>query len=89
MALTPVCPRRKGIGDAAARRVLSVADTDELVNVEELSLEAGRQYLDREARRLVEMSGDEFRAKWPAGADAGGEEDTTSLYLAALLPLAE
>ena len=55
-----------------------------------LSREEGRELFDRQARRYLDMSGDEFLAKWDAG-EFGDPDDRTKnppgvMRLAMLLP---
>ncbi len=64
------------------------ARTDE--NVRELSREEGRALFDRQVRRYLDMSGEEFLRKWDAG-EFGDPDDRTKnppgvMQLAMLLP---
>lgn len=59
-------------------------------NVRELSREEGRELFDRQARRYLDMSGDEFLKKWDAG-EFGDPDDRTKnppgvMKMAMLLP---
>lgn len=58
--------------------------------VRELSREEGRQLFDRQARRYLGISGEEFLKKWDAG-EYGDPDDRTKnppgvMQLAMLLP---
>jgi hypothetical protein len=58
--------------------------------VRELSREEGRRLFDRQARRYLGISGEEFLEKWDAG-DYGDPDDRTKnppgvMQLAMLLP---
>lgn len=58
--------------------------------VRELSREEGRQLFDRQARRYLGISGEEFLKKWDAG-EYGDPDDRTQnppgvMQLAMLLP---
>lgn len=66
------------------------ATTQENGKVRELSREEGRQLFDRQARRYLGISGDEFLEKWDAG-EYGDPDDRTKnppgvMQLAMLLP---
>ncbi|MBA2693980.1 MAG: hypothetical protein H0U65_16055 [Rubrobacter sp.] len=59
-------------------------------SIRELSREEGRELFDRQARRYLDMSGDEFLRKWDAG-EFGDPDDRTKnppgvMELAMLLP---
>jgi len=60
------------------------------VDTRELSREEGRGLFDRQARRYLDMSGDEFLSKWDDG-EFGDPDDRTKnppgvMLLAMLLP---
>jgi hypothetical protein len=61
-------------------------------NVRELSREEGRELFDRQARRYLDMSGDEFLFKWDAGAFGDPDDRTKNppgvMRMAMLLPFA-
>lgn len=59
-------------------------------NVRELSREEGWELFDRQARRYLDMSGEEFLKKWDAG-EFGDPDDRTKnppgvMKMAMLLP---
>lgn len=61
------------------------ATDDPVCDVEEISLEEGRELLDRAARRDLNMSGDEFVHAWDNGLIT--EPDSLRVQqVAALLP---
>lgn len=62
-----------------------MAASDQTTNVQELDAEEGRSLLDRQARRYLDMSGDEFARAWEAGEFAD-REDTALVRVAILLP---
>ncbi len=62
--------------------------TTETDNIRELSPEQGRELVDKEARRRLGMSGDEFIAAWKEGRFAGPER-TDVMEVAMLLPLVD
>lgn len=56
--------------------------------IRELSPDEGRALFDREARRVLNMSGDEFIAAWDAGRYDENPDQPDVMYLAMLLPFA-
>jgi hypothetical protein len=56
--------------------------------IQELSLEEGRALLDRQARRYLNISGEEFVQQWHAGAFDDNPDSPEIMRLAMLLPLA-
>ncbi|BCB81332.1 hypothetical protein GCM10022251_61810 [Phytohabitans flavus] len=59
--------------------------TDPAATVDEMTPEEQRALLEREARRNLNMSADEFAAKWRAG-EFQGNEDPKVTQVAMLLP---
>jgi hypothetical protein len=57
-------------------------------NIRELSDEEGRELFDRQARRYLNMSGEEFIRRWDAGEFDEGPENPAVVRLAMLLPFA-
>ena len=55
--------------------------------VRELEAAEGAELLDRQARKYLGMSGDEFAAKWRAG-ELDPDADPAVMRVAMLLPLA-
>ncbi len=58
-------------------------------NIQELSNEEGRELFDRQARRYLNMSGDEFIRRWEAGEFNDGPENPAVVRLVMLLPFAQ
>ncbi len=57
------------------------------ISVVELTAEEGKKLLDRQARRYFQISGDEFIAKWEAGAfDDEDDERPEVMRVAMLIP---
>lgn len=57
------------------------------VEVVEATPEEGRALLDRAAREVLRISGDEFMAKWDAG-EYEGSDDPAITRVAMLIPFA-
>jgi hypothetical protein len=57
-------------------------------HIRELTREEGRALLDREARRYLGMSGDEFIEAWESGKFADNPDQSDVMYVALLLPFA-
>ncbi len=72
-----------------AHRVRIVVHMGELGTVESRAVNQaeGREILDRAAHRLLDMSGDDFTARWNAG-DIEGMDHTAAMKVAMLIPLA-
>jgi hypothetical protein len=60
--------------------------TEGTVEIRELGTEQGRELLDRQARRYLGMSGEEFIAAWDAGEFNGESETPEVARVAMLLP---
>ena len=54
----------------------------------EVDYSEGAAILDRAARRKLQMSGEEFIARWDAGDLGGDEENVAAQEVAMLLPMA-
>ena len=54
--------------------------------IKELSLEEGRKLLDKQARRYLNMSGDDFIKKWEAGEFDDNPDRPEVMEVAMLLP---
>jgi hypothetical protein len=54
--------------------------------IKELSLEEGRRLLDKQARRYLNMSGDEFIKKWESGEFDDDPDRPEVMEVAMLLP---
>jgi hypothetical protein len=65
-----------------------MATTVEKVKCQEVSLEEGRAILDRQARRCLNMSGDEFARAWDAGEFDDDPDRPEVIDVAMLLPFA-
>jgi len=59
---------------------------DKIPKVRELSPEESAAEFDRQARRRLHMSGEEFLRKWDAG-EFPNTEDFAVSYVASLIPL--
>lgn len=55
--------------------------------IRELSVEEGERLLDRQSRRYLDMSGEEFARKWRAG-EIEADSRPEVMRVAMLLPLA-
>lgn len=60
-------------------------ETDPAANVDELTTEQQRDLLDREARRNLGISGEEFESRWTSG-EFRGNDDPKVTQVAMLLP---
>ena len=58
-------------------------------NIEELTIEEGRNLLDKQARRYLNMSGGEFIKKWEAGEFGGDSDRPEVMRLVMLIPFAK
>jgi hypothetical protein len=58
-------------------------------HIRELTREEGRALLDREARRYLDMSAEEFIRAWEAGKFDDDPDRPDVMYVAMLLPLAQ
>ena len=58
-----------------------------VVETEEVDREEGAEIVDAAARRLLDISGDEFMTKWDAGEGIEGDH-VSVMKVAMLLPLA-
>ena len=56
--------------------------------VETLTVDAGRELLDREARKYLGISGAEFLAAWDKGAYKGKADTPEVMRLVELIPFA-
>lgn len=63
----------------------TVAERSSAPQARELTAEEGREYVDEISRRLLGMSGEEFRRAWEAGELNADDDDV--LHVALLLPL--
>ena len=61
----------------------------EASNVKELTLEQGRALLDKQARKYLYLSGDEFIKKWDAGGFAENPDRPEIMRLVMLIPFAK
>jgi hypothetical protein len=57
--------------------------------IKELSLEEGRKLLDKQARRYLNMSGDEFIQKWESGEFDDDPDRPEIMRLVMLIPFAK
>jgi hypothetical protein len=57
------------------------------VDITPVEREEGTQILDRAARRLLDMSGEDFVVRWEAG-DTEGMDHVAAMKVAMLIPLA-
>jgi hypothetical protein len=55
-------------------------------NVKELTLEEGRSLLDKQARKYLNISGDEFIKKWDAGEFGDDPDRPEIMHVAMLIP---
>ncbi len=55
----------------------------------ELTLEDGRKLLDKQARRYLNMSGDDFIKKWEAGEFGDDSDRPEVMRLVMLVPFAK
>lgn len=67
---------------------MSTAKAEKLPPIRELSPEEGQALFDRQARRYVGMSGDEFRRAWESGVFDDDPDRPEVMRVAMLLPLA-
>jgi hypothetical protein len=58
-------------------------------HIRELTREEGWALLDREARRYLGMSADEFIQAWESGKFADNPDQSDVMYVALLLPFAQ
>jgi hypothetical protein len=58
-------------------------------NVKELTLEQGRSLLDRQARKYLQISGDEFIKKWESGEFGDDPDRPEIMRLVMLIPFAK
>jgi hypothetical protein len=74
----------------AGRRgsVTTRADGDVVPEVHELNAEEGRALFDRTARRLLNISGEEFLARWDRGDYEDEQENMAITKVAMLIPFA-
>jgi DNA-directed RNA polymerase specialized sigma subunit len=70
---------------------MNMATTTKMTNehIRELTREEGRALLDREARRYLGMSADEFIQAWESGKFADNPDQSDVMYVALLLPFAQ
>ena len=66
-----------------------VAEANVAVDIDEATPEEGRQILDRAARRLLNMSGDEFLLRWHRGEFSNESEQRDVSGVALLIPFVE
>ncbi|MCH8280231.1 MAG: hypothetical protein IIC96_06065 [Chloroflexi bacterium] len=57
--------------------------------IKELTLEDGRQLLDKQARRYLKLSGSEFIKKWEAGEFGDDPDRPEVMRLVMLIPFAK
>jgi hypothetical protein len=57
--------------------------------IKELSLEEGRKLLDKQARRYLNMSGDQFIQKWESGEFDDDPDRPEIMRLVMLIPFAK
>jgi hypothetical protein len=69
---------------------MNMATTTKMTSehIRELTPEEGRALLDREARRYMGMSADEFIQAWESGKFADHPDQSDVMYVALLLPFA-
>jgi hypothetical protein len=77
------------VRDVGTRRkagaVQTQIDADPAADVDELTAEQHKELLDREARRLLNMSAEEFTERWNSGEFAGNDDPKVT-QVAMLLP---
>jgi hypothetical protein len=61
----------------------------EVTPTKELTLEEGRVLLDKQARRYLNMSGDEFVKRWEAGEFDDDPDRPEIMRVAMLIPFAK
>ena len=66
---------------------MSISVQEPVTNPREVTREEGRAVLDRQARRYLNMSGDEFARAWDEGRFDQGADVPEVMRVAMLLPL--